>query len=95
MTLKFLPMGVGGLVLSALFAAFMSTIDTRLNLGAAYFVNDFYKPFLVKDRDEQHYLLVARFIAPAQLIVAYGLLLLASMSSRYFSFTRRLDRDPD
>ncbi|MGD9331900.1 MAG: Na+:solute symporter [Desulfobacterales bacterium] len=35
-----LPAGVLGLVLASLLAAFMSTVDTHLNWGASYIVND-------------------------------------------------------
>ena len=49
--LNFVPNGLKGLVLAGFFSALMA-IDTRLNIGAAYFVNDFYRPYLVKDRDE-------------------------------------------
>lgn len=44
--LKFLPAGLFGLVLASLFAAFMSTIATLLNLGSSYMVNDFYHRFV-------------------------------------------------
>jgi Na+/proline symporter len=45
-SINLVPAGLKGLVLAGFFSALMS-IDTRLNLGAAYFVNDFYKPYIV------------------------------------------------
>jgi Na+/proline symporter len=45
---------------ASFFAAFMSTLSTYLNLSSAYFVNDFYRPFAVKDRDDRHYIFVSR-----------------------------------
>jgi len=41
-----LPTGFVGLMIAALFAAYMSTIATQVNLGASYLMNDFYRPFI-------------------------------------------------
>lgn len=56
----FLPIGLRGMVIASFFAAYMSTISTQLNLGAAYLVNDVYKPFIKKGASEKHYVLVSR-----------------------------------
>ncbi|MBN1632598.1 MAG: Na+:solute symporter [Ignavibacteria bacterium] len=56
----FLPAGLKGLLLAAFFAAYMSTIATHLNWGTSYFVNDFYKRFLLKGRSEKHYVVISR-----------------------------------
>jgi Na+/proline symporter len=53
------PPGVRGLVLAGFFAALMA-VDTRLNLGAAYLVNDFYKPYLAPNRSDRHYVFMSR-----------------------------------
>jgi Na+/proline symporter len=58
--LLFLPHGLLGLVVASLAAAYMSTISTHLNWGASYLVDDFYRRFLVTDRDERHYVRIAR-----------------------------------
>jgi Na+/proline symporter len=42
----YIPIGVKGLLLAALFAAAMSTLDSIINSSAAYFVNDIYKPLI-------------------------------------------------
>lgn len=42
---RFLPAGGMGLLIVAFWAAFMSTVDSRLNWGASYFVNDIYASF--------------------------------------------------
>ena len=51
--LRFLPAGLFGLVLASLFAAFMSTIATLLNLGSSYMVNDFYHRFVNPEANEK------------------------------------------
>src|SRR3712207_5879860 len=55
-----LPSPWRGLMLAGFAAAYMSTIATQLNWGASYLVNDFYKRFLARDRDERHYVQVSR-----------------------------------
>ncbi|MBM4159176.1 MAG: Na+:solute symporter [Ignavibacteria bacterium] len=58
----FLPSGLKGLLLAAFFAAYMSTIATHLNWGTSYFINDFYKRFLIRKSSEKHYVFVSRII---------------------------------
>ncbi len=58
--LVFLPSGVLGLVVASLAAAYMSTVSTHLNWGASYVVDDVYRRFWAPNRDERHYVLVAR-----------------------------------
>ncbi len=43
---QFLPVGLLGLVVASLIAAFMSTTASQLNWGSSYLVNDFYARFL-------------------------------------------------
>jgi len=56
------PSGVRGLLVASFFAAFISTMDTRLNLGSAYLVHDFYRRFAARDKDERHYVMVSRLV---------------------------------
>jgi SSS family solute:Na+ symporter len=58
----FLPAGVKGLLLAAFLGAYMSTISTHLNWGTSYFVNDFYKRYLVKNSTERNYVIVSRIM---------------------------------
>jgi Na+/proline symporter len=41
-----MPVGLLGLALASLMAAFMSTVSTHINWGASYIANDFYKRFV-------------------------------------------------
>ena len=68
--LVFLPSGLLGLVVASLAAAYMSTISTHLNWGAAYIVDDCYKRFWAPSRSEAHYILVARFSTVILVILA-------------------------
>ncbi len=56
----FLPAGLKGLLVAAFFAAYMSTIATQLNWGTSYLINDFYRRFLYRNRDELFYVRASR-----------------------------------
>ncbi len=62
----YMPIGLKGLMLVALLAAYMSTISTQLNWGTSYVINDLYRRFIKKEKidntekDSKHYVLVSR-----------------------------------
>jgi len=58
----FLPPGLKGLLLAAFLGAYMSTIATHLNWGTSYFINDFYRRFLNKEKSEKHYVSVSKLM---------------------------------
>ena len=60
MITRFIPPGLMGLMIASFLGAFMSTIDTHLNLSSSYAVNDFYKRFVRRDASESYYVLVSR-----------------------------------
>ena len=62
-----------GVVLSALLAALMSTIDTLINAAAAIFIYDIYKPLIKPSSSDRHYLKAAKFSTLS--ITLLGLLL--------------------
>jgi Na+/proline symporter len=55
----YIPVGLLGVLLAGLLAAFMSTFSATLNAGAAYLVNDVYKRYFVKRAANRHYLIVS------------------------------------
>lgn len=57
---KYLPTGVKGLMVASLLAAFMSTVDTHLNWGASYMVNDLYVRLFRPTVSDAQYLRVSR-----------------------------------
>jgi Na+/proline symporter len=82
----FLPVGLRGVMVASLLAAFMSTIDTHLNWGSSYLVTDLYRRFLARDRDERHYVRVAQ-LASVLLVLLAGATALAMdsiVSAWYF-----------
>ena len=62
-----------GMVIAALLAALMSTVDTLINASAAIGVYDIYKPLVRPNKSEKHYLRVARFASA--LVIGISLLL--------------------
>ncbi|MDE0481212.1 MAG: Na+:solute symporter [Candidatus Poribacteria bacterium] len=72
MMLDYLPVGLLGLMLTAFLAAFMSTIDTHLNWGASYLVNDFYKRFFKPQATPEHYVAISRLFVILIMLIAGG-----------------------
>ena len=68
---KYMPTGLSGLVVAAIFAAAMSS---SLNSIAATAVNDLYKPFR-PDRDDKHYLKVSHVLTLIWGVVQIGVAL--------------------
>lgn len=62
--------GLLGVMLVSFFAAFMSTIDTHLNWGASYLVNDIYRRFLRRDAGDRETVLVSKLCVAALLALA-------------------------
>ena len=57
----YLPGAFRGFMMAAFAAAYMSTIATQLNWGSSYIVNDFYRRFAVRGKDERHYVMASKF----------------------------------
>ena len=68
----FLPTGLLGLMVASLVAAFMSTIDTHVNLASSFFVNDVYRRFQNPSASPKRLVLVAR-LASAGVLALGGI----------------------
>lgn len=66
----FLPAGLKGLLVAAFFAAYMSTIATQLNWGTSYLLNDFYRRFIRKDKNEKHYVSFSKIVTVVLMIIS-------------------------
>jgi SSS family transporter len=75
---KFMPSGLSGLVVAAIFAAALSS---SLNSIAATAVNDLYKPFRPK-RDDKHYLRVSHWLTLLWGIIQIGVALVVMRQNR-------------
>lgn len=83
--LTLLPNGLIGLVCASMIAAFMSTISTQVNLGASYFVNDFYKRFFKKNSSQLELVRVGRIFSIFSIIAGSFLGLFLTSASQAFS----------
>ena len=82
----FLPAGLKGLLVAAFFAAYMSTISTQLNWGSSYIINDFYKRFINKEKDESHYVLSSRIATIILMLVSLVVTLFINKISGAWAF---------
>ena len=57
-----MPVGVAGLVIAAIFAAAMSSIDSCMNSSSTVCIEDFFKRFRKVERSDAHYLRWARYL---------------------------------
>jgi Na+/proline symporter len=58
--LKYIPVGLLGLIIAAIFAASMSSTSSELNALASTTMVDIYKRMLKKDGSDRHYLVVSK-----------------------------------
>lgn len=66
---EFIPVGLVGLVLAGLLAAFMSTFSGTVNCGASYIVNDIYKRYIHPHASNRRYVIIS-YISSILIVVA-------------------------
>ncbi len=64
----YLPVGLAGLLIAGLLAAFMSTFAGTINAAAAYLVNDVYKRYVRPDAEERTYV-CASYVSSIAVVV--------------------------
>jgi SSS family solute:Na+ symporter len=79
--LIFLPVGFKGIMVASLAAAYLSTMDTCLNWGASYLVNDFYRRFIRPDASSKNYILASRLVTAALMLIS-ALIMFLLVSAR-------------
>ncbi|MBT7310663.1 Na+:solute symporter [bacterium] len=70
MMLELLGPGLLGLLMVSFFAAFMSTIDTHLNWGASYLVNDIWLRFIKPDSPAKQSVMVSKICVAGMMLLA-------------------------
>lgn len=83
---EFIPGGILGLVLASLYAAYMSTVSTQLNLGASYMVNDFHTRFIAPGASEKTKVLVGRLWTVAFMVFSTILALYLENALQAFQY---------
>ncbi|MFH1194813.1 MAG: sodium:solute symporter family protein [bacterium] len=66
-----IPVGLVGLLLAGLLAAFMSTYAATINAAPAYVVNDIYKKFYRPNEDKKHYVKISFIVAIFFVIIGF------------------------
>lgn len=66
----FLPTGLKGLMIVALFAAYMSTISTQLNFGASILTNDFLMLFFKKQQSQKKLVFWGRLVTLVIMLIS-------------------------
>jgi Na+/proline symporter len=66
------PAALRGFMIAGFAAAYMSTIATHLNWGASYVINDFYRPFVVANASDRHYVFASQVTTVALMLIAIG-----------------------
>ncbi len=59
----YLPSGVAGIVIAAALAAAMSSLDSSINAISTVSIVDIYRRFSMTEKEDKHYLLVAKIVA--------------------------------
>ena len=67
--------GFIGLLLAAVLAGYMSTVDTLLQWGSAFIINDLYRRHIRPEQSQQEYIWVTRLVMILMMILATGLAL--------------------
>jgi len=84
-----LPPGIGGIVMAAILAAVMSTVDSGLNSLATCSITDFYARVIRPKATERHKLVLARILT-----VAWGAIAIACAGLIIWLFRARRGQNP-
>ncbi|WP_339899110.1 sodium:solute symporter family protein [Paraglaciecola polaris] len=79
---NFVPVGLTGLLIAGLLAAFMSTFAASVNAAPAYFVNDIYRRYFRPDADSRAYVRMSYIVSVLLVVLGMGLgLMLGSINA--------------
>ncbi len=73
---QLVPIGIKGLLVAGLMAAAMSTFDSTVNAGAAYWVKDIYKQYINPDATEKQLMSHSRWSSVILVVLGLGFMLL-------------------
>lgn len=69
---EFMPVGLTGLLIAGLLAAFMSTYAAAVNAAPAYIVNDVYKKYINPNAENRRYILMSYLVTTLLVVVGVG-----------------------
>ncbi|HET6569689.1 MAG TPA: sodium:solute symporter family protein [Rhodothermales bacterium] len=94
MMIDFLPVGILGLVVSSLLAAFMSTVSTLINWGASYITNDLYRRFARPAASQRELVLVGRLASVLMTILGATAAFYATSIAKEFTLVIAIGTGP-
>jgi len=69
---NFIPVGLSGLLIAGLLAAFMSTYAATVNAAPAYIVNDIYKRYFNPNGDDKQYIRLSYWVSTLLVVIGVG-----------------------
>ncbi len=80
---RFVPIGLLGILMAGLIAAFMSTFAATVNAAPAYIVNDIYKRYINPNASDKQYVKMSIIISVAVIVVgiSFGIFVVESIDS--------------
>jgi SSS family solute:Na+ symporter len=85
-----LPNGVLGVAVTGLLAAFMAGMAANVSAFNTVFTNDIWRPYLVKGRRDEHYLLTARVVTAVGVLGGMGTAFIAATFSNIMNYLQTL-----
>jgi len=82
-----LPIGLKGLVLASLIAAYISTLSTQVNVGASYLTQDFWHRFVKPNASEKEHVLTGRIATVLVLLLGSLVALTLNNAGQIFNIT--------
>jgi len=83
---RYLPAGLYGVAVVGLIAGFLSSADSQINAFCTMFTADIYRKLLVKNREDGHYVAVARYAGVVFTLAAIGTAWVVSRMDSMFLF---------
>jgi solute:Na+ symporter, SSS family len=85
-----LPNGVLGIAVTGLLAAFMAGMAANISSFNTVFTNDIWAAYLKKNRPDEHYVLVARWVTVIGVLIGMGTAFIASSFSNIMNYLQTL-----
>jgi SSS family solute:Na+ symporter len=87
---EYLPNGMLGIALTGLMASFMAGVAANVSAFNTVVTTDIIEPYLQKDRPDEHYVTVGRYVTVAGIVVAIGTALIASGYQNLMNYLQAL-----
>jgi solute:Na+ symporter, SSS family len=87
---KYLPNGMLGLAITGLMASFMAGVAANISAFNTVVTTDIVQPYLQRDRPDEHYVRIGRFVTIGGILVSISTALIASTYSNLMNYIQAL-----